>query len=615
MTDDRSNLIDKIKGYNLKETEELAEKIRTDMISYVSKTGGHLASSLGVVELTLAIHKVFNAPEDKIVWDVGHQTYAHKMVTGRWEQMKSLRQLDGLSGFPKISESPYDTSSPGHSGTSLSIACGYAKARDLKGETYSVVAVIGDGSLTSGVAWEALNYIGEAKTPMVIIVNDNEMSISENIGGLARHLQRLRTSGFYGKFKSNIKKRSGEKGIQRLSAIRNAIKYSFLPRNIVEELGFKYYGPINGHDIESLENMLSFAKNLDKPVILHVLTKKGKGFKPAEDDPTRFHGIGKFDPENCDGISDAKTGSISWSDAFGKALLELADIDDRICAITAAMGDSTGLCPMAEKYPSRFFDVGIAEQHAAAYAEGLALAGMKPVAAVYSTFLQRCYDQILTEICLQKLPVIFAVDRAGVTGRDGETHQGIFDIAYLYTMPGMTIMSPRDETTLKKMLVRAFASGRPAAIRYPRGVITEKSYGSGDGTSEIIKQGRDVVILSDANMLDTAINAASVLFEKTGIDAAVADIGILKPLDEIFIRSVLNNYKYVITLEDGIFRGGFGSAVSQFALSNNFDNHILNIGWPDSFIEQGSIEELRQRYEMDPEGIARRIADFKGEQN
>ena len=615
MTEDRDNILEKLKKTDLKGIEELAGEIRRDMIDAVSRNGGHLASSLGVVELTLALHKVFDTPKDKIIWDVGHQAYSHKMLTGRWNRMDSLRQLNGISGFPKITESPYDASSPGHSGTSLSIALGYAVARELKHDDYNVIAVIGDGSLTSGVAWEALNNIGESHTPLIVILNDNEMSISKNIGGLSKHLQRLRTSSFYNNLKSNLKKVGGEKGQHRLASIRDAIKYSILPRDIFEEIGFKYYGPIDGHDIESMIKMLSFAKKLERPVIIHVITKKGKGFKPAEDDPTKFHGIGNFDPDPDSAGNEPDAGK-SWSDAFGEALLECAKTDSRVCAITAAMRDSTGLNKMAWLYPSRVFDVGIAEQHAAAFAEGLALSGMKPVAAIYSTFLQRAYDQVLTEICLQKLPVVFAVDRAGVTGNDGETHQGIYDIAYLYSMPGMTIMSPRDEITLNIMLKKALEMDTPAAIRYPRGKVVSRPFRSGDGTPQILKQGRSVMIISDANMLDESLKAAEIIDDIKGKGyAAVSDIGTLKPLDEKFLSGCLRSYKNVITVEDGVFRGGFGTAAAQFAEENHFEADILNIGWPDAFIEHGNIQQLRERYKMDAKGIAERIIAFSGETN
>jgi len=615
MSNDEKDIISLIKDGSPEELAELASKIRSDMISYVSKTGGHLASSLGVIELTIALHRVFDSPKDKIIFDVGHQCYAHKMITGRWEQMSTLRQMDGLSGFPKRAESPHDITDPGHSGTSLSILHGLASARDLEGGDYSCVAVIGDGSMTSGVAWEALNSIGASKTPVIVVLNDNDMSISKNVGGLNVHFQKLRTSGFYNKFKENLKKMNSPKGQQRLENIRDALKYSLLPRDIFEEIGFKYYGPIDGHDIESMCDLLSFAKTQNRPVMLHVITKKGKGFAPAEEDPTRFHGIGKFDPESCGKCS--TEGPLSWSDAFGKALLKLAQEDERICAITAAMLDSTGLKPMQDAFPQRVFDVGIAEQHAAAFAEGLALNGMKPVAAVYSTFLQRAYDQMLTEICLQQLPVIFAVDRAGVTGPDGKTHQGTFDISFLSSMPGMTLMNPRDEATLENMLRKAFELGKPAAIRYPRGAVRECSFAAGDGTPQILKEGSDLIIISDANMLDEALNASLILENKyvcnwKPVTAAVADIGTLCPLQESFIADCLRRYKTVITLEDGVVKGGFGSAVCSFAEGIKASSDVLAVGWPDEFIEQGSIAQLREKYGMDAAGIAARISDYIG---
>ena len=613
--DNQSDIIKQIKAASPKELEVLAEKIRSDMISYVSKTGGHLASSLGVVELTIALHRVFDSPRDKIIWDVGHQCYAHKMITGRWEDMAGLRQMGGISGFPKRSESPHDITDPGHSGTSLSIAHGIAVARDLAGEDYSCVAVIGDGAMTSGVAWEALNCIGASKTPVIVILNDNDMSISKNVGGLNAHFQKLRTSGFYRKFKDNLKKVSGPKGQHRLEAIRDAIKYSILPRDIFEEIGFKYYGPVDGHDIEVLIRILEFAREQNRPVMLHVVTKKGKGFAPAEEDPTRFHGVGSFDPEKCGEKSEPS--EQSWSQAFGQILLDLAERDEKICAVSAAMTDSTGLIEMQKRFADRVFDVGIAEQHAVAFAEGLALNGMHPVAAIYSTFLQRAYDQVLTEVCLQDLPVVFAVDRAGVTGSDGETHQGIFDIAYLSSMPGLTLMCPRDRNTLRNMMEKAFSSSSPVAIRYPRGKAVDLPFPAGDGSAQVLKDGSDVIILSDGNMLTEAFKAAQILQSKVldgwkPLSVAVADIGTLHPLDEAFLKDAFGKYRYVITLEDGICTGGFGSAAAELACRIKASSKLLVLGWPDSFIEHGTIAQLRKKYGMDAEGIASRAAEFIG---
>ena len=607
------DLTKQIKLMSPEEMTELAAEIKKDMIETVSKTGGHLASSLGAVELTIAIYHVFDSPKDKIVWDVGHQCYASKMLTGRWDKMDTLRQYGGISGFPKRHESVHDATDPGHSGTAVSIAYGYAKARDLSGDEYSCVAVIGDGSLTAGVSMEALDAAGDSRTPFIIILNDNRMSISRSIGSFSKHLQKLRTSNFYRNLKTNLKKMNSPKGIHRLSSIRDSLKYKLLPRSVFDELGFKYYGPVDGHDIESLTNMLRFVKTLDQPVLVHVITQKGNGFAPAMEDPTKFHGVGKYDPVSGDTpCTDEK----SWSDTFGDIITKLADEDERICAITAAMGESTGLSGFAEKHPDRYFDAGIAEQHAAAFAEGLALNGKRPVVAIYSTFLQRAYDQMISEICLQDLPVIFAVDRAGVTGRDGETHQGIYDIAYLRSMPGMTIMNPRDSKTMENMFRIALKLGTPVAVRYPKNCPGTLGIEAGNGTPQILKQGSDVLIISDANMLSECLKCAGELETRViegwkPLSYAVCDIGTLKPLDNSFIDKCLGSYKYVITVEDGIVNGGFGSEISVLAARTG-KCRVLNIGWPDAFIEHGSISELRSAYGMDSSGIAGKIVRFIG---
>ncbi len=608
----KQDILKQIKNMDTPGLNSLASDIRKDMVQYVSRSGGHLASSLGVVELTLAVHKVFDSPNDKIIWDVGHQSYAHKMITGRWEQMDTLRQLDGLSGFPKRSESPHDASDPGHSGTSLSIGLGYAVARKLQHKSYKTVAIIGDGALTSGVAIEALDQIGAERVPMIIILNDNEMSIDKNVGGFNTALQRMRTSSVYKKFKDSLKKVvSSPKGVTRLEAIRDSIKHVLLPENIFDKLGIKYYGPVDGHDMDSLINILTFVKDLDRPVVVHVLTTKGMGYAPAEDDPTRFHGIGPFDPK--DPYVKTSSGE-TWSEAFGSELLDRAKLDEKICAISAAMIDSTGLSPMKEAFPDRVFDAGIAEQHAVSFAEGLALAGLKPVVAVYSTFLQRAYDEMITEVCLQKLPVVFAVDRAGATGADGETHQGIYDIAYLSSMPGMTIMCPRDKETLANMLDRAFALGTPCAIRYPRGKVQKTGYPAGNGDPQVLREGDDLIIISDGNMLDEAVKAAVLLSWDYGLSAAVADIGTIKPLNEDFVSSVLEKYSHVVVLEDGVVTGGLGSAFCSFAGKKGLENKILCLGWPDAFIEHGSIEQLRKRYGLDAHSITEKTAAFAGRQ-
>ena len=610
---DKTDLVKTIKMMSTEELVSLAADLKKDMIDTVSRTGGHLASSLGVVELTVALYHVFDSPRDRIFWDVGHQCYASKMITGRWDRMETLRSLGGISGFPKRAESVHDFSDPGHCGTSVSVAYGAAKARDLAGDNYSCVAVIGDGSLTSGVAWEALDAAGEDDTPLIVVLNDNKMSISDSVGGFSRHLQKLRTSSAYKRFKTNLKSHNSPKGIKRLSSIRDKLKYSLMPRSIFEELGFKYYGPVDGHDVEGLVNMLRFAKSLEGPVLIHIVTKKGNGFEPAELDPEKFHGIGKYDPVSGETIGPSEK---SWSEVFGEIACGMAEKDERICAVTAAMGSSTGLSEFAGKYPDRYFDVGIAEQHAAAFAEGLALNGLRPIVAIYSTFLQRAYDQLLTEICLQDLPVIFAVDRAGVTGQDGETHQGIYDISYFGSMPGMTVMNPRDRGTMENMFKLAVELGSPVAVRYPKGIPQNWDVPCGTGLPQLIREGSDAIIISDANMLAECVGAADDL-EKTVIGGwkplsfAVCDIGILKPLDMDFIDKCLRDYKYVITVEDGIVNGGFGSSVSAEAAEKG-DIKVLNIGWPDAFIEHGTIAELRSKYHMDGRGIASRIRSFIG---
>ncbi|MBR6237120.1 MAG: 1-deoxy-D-xylulose-5-phosphate synthase, partial [Firmicutes bacterium] len=470
-----------------------------------------------------------------------------------------------------------------------------------------------DGSLTAGVSMEALDAAGDCRTPFIVILNDNRMSISKSTGSFSKHLQKLRTSNLYKNFKTNLKRVYSPKGVHRLSVIRDKLKYSLLPKSIFEELGFKYYGPVDGHDIESLTNVLRFVKSLDQPVLVHVITQKGNGFEPAMEDPTKFHGVGKYDPVSGDTPSaDEK----SWSDSFGEILVDLASKDPDICAITAAMGESTGLAEFAKAYPDRFFDVGIAEQHAAAFAEGLALNGKKPVVAIYSTFLQRAYDQMLSEICLQDLPVIFAVDRAGVTGRDGETHQGIYDIAYLYSMPGMTIMNPRDRGTMENMFRLALELKTPVAIRYPKNCPGSFSVPAGNGSPQMIREGADVLIISDANMLSESLKCAGELETKViegwkPLSYAVCDIGILKPLDMGFIDRALTRYKYVVTVGDGTADGGFGQRVSAYAAQTG-KSKVLNIGWPDAFIEHGSISELRAAYKMDSRGIAERIISFIG---
>ena len=610
-------LTDDVKRMDTRSLELLAVEIREKLLEDVSKTGGHLASNLGVVELTLAIHRVFDVYRDRVLWDVGHQTYVHKMLTGRWDEMDTLRQLNGISGFPKRMESSSDAFDAGHSGSSVSAAFGYATARDLKGEDYSVVAVIGDGALNCGVSYEALNSAGTSQTPLIVVLNDNEMSINTNVGSVAKHLQQLRTSGRYLEFKEDVKNatRNMPRLQRSLTAARDKVKNAIIHGGIIEQMGFKYYGPIDGHDIDALTDVLYAAKQQKRPVFIHVTTKKGKGFLPAEKNPSKFHGIGPFDPSTA--ISAPEEPSGSYSDVFGAALAEEAAEDERIVAITAAMMDATGVSVMNQRFPERVFDVSIAEEHAVSFAAGLALGGMRPVVAIYSTFLQRAYDQILTEVCLQNLPVVFALDRSGVTGRDGETHQGSFDIAYLSSMPNMTVLAPKDGPELVAMLQYALNLNGPCAIRYPRGQATDLSeYALPAGVSrpQLMKDGQYMCILAAGSCVGDAL-AASDMLEERNIRCAVYNLRVLKPLNEAFLEEIFRQYRHIITLEDGDVCEGVGTRIAALAAEKQAGCRIKVMGWPDAFIEHGSTEELKERYGLDPAGIAETAVKWLEEQN
>lgn len=596
-----------IKGMTEKELELLAVQIREFLIEHVSKTGGHLASNLGVVELTIAMHKVFDSPKDKFIWDVGHQSYVNKILTGRADQFDTLRKTDGLSGFPKKKESEHDIYETGHASTSVSAACGIAAARDIKGEHYDVISVIGDGSLTGGLAYEALNNIGSRKSKVIVILNDNGMSISKNIGGVSNHLARLRTSSGYYHTKDRVKDALeripviGKPLSRSISGTKETIKYMLSPKGVFfEEIGFTYIGPINGHDIKSLIDALDAAKQAEKPVLVHVMTRKGKGYINAEENPNKFHGIGPFDPAT--GAEKSCAGS-TYSSVMGDELLDIAREDDRVCAITAAMGDATGLAEFSGRYPKRFFDVGIAEEHAVTFAAGLATNGMRPVCAIYSSFLQRAYDQILVDVALQKLPVTFAIDRAGIVGSDGETHQGIFDLAYLSTVPGMTVLAPCDGSQLRQMLRFAVNLNAPCAVRYPRGKCIDEIDSSIEFTGSNVRlfDGRDADIWAVGGMLDKAIEARSIL-ASSGIDLGVVDVTMPYPLD----ITLCEPGKTLFTVEDGVSSGGYGQKVKA-ALAGKCDVDV--IAWPDSFIEHGSCDDLYAKYKMDGKGIAERIID------
>ncbi len=611
------NFPEDIKTMSPDELNLLSYSIRDFLIENISKTGGHLASNLGVVELTIALHRVFDSPEDKIIWDVGHQSYVHKILTGRAGDFDTLRKLDGLSGFPKRKESPHDIYDTGHSSTSISAAAGIAAGRDLNGDKYDVIAVIGDGSMTGGLAFEALNNLGMSKSRVIVILNDNGMSISRNIGGLSEHLGKLRTSEGYLNAKASIKK-SIEKipGIGAslrgsIAKAKDRVKYAIISGGVIfEELGFTYLGPADGHDIDDLIEVLEHAKHVNGPVLVHVITKKGKGYRQAEIYPDRFHGTGPFNTETGHELSPLK---VTYSEVFGRKILELADRDEKITAISAAMCDATGLGGFAVKYPKRFFDVGIAEGHGVTFAAGLACAGFKPVVAIYSSFLQRAYDEILEDVCLQQLPVIFALDRAGIVGADGETHHGIFDISYLSTAPGMTILTPASGKQLEEMLEYAASLGSPAAVRYPRGAaavepsIKERF----TGKNIRISCGRDVDILACGTTYADGRKAVEILRD-AGIDAGLVNIGIVKPGEYGFLKddAGIRNKLYV-TLEDNTLNGGFG----EIFKAENDGLRVLSLGWPDKFIEHGSTDELKERYGLTPEAVAISVARALDERN
>ena len=598
-----------------KEKIQLAEEIREEMVETVSKTGGHLASNLGVVELTIALHSVFDLPEDKIVWDVGHQTYVHKMLTGRREKMKTLRSLNGIAGFPKTKESIYDDFNTGHSSTSISAALGMARARDLNNKDNHVIAVIGDGALTGGMALEALDDAGSSKTRLIVILNDNEMSISKNVGGISRFLTRIRTKKFYKKSNNCIRKllekipKFGPFVIHIARRIKYSIKQLMIPNMFFEDLGFKYLGPVDGHDIERVEWILNLAKKEKEPVVVHIITKKGKGYKPAEENPDSFHSVGSFNKETGKLI---KTKEKDYSQVFGDKLVELAEKNEKIVAVTAAMADGTGLKEFKKKYPKRFFDVGIAEQHAVCMAAGMAKEGFIPVVPIYSSFYQRAFDQVIHDVCMQNLPVVMCVVRAGVVGQDGETHQGMFDLSFFNLIPNITIMAPKDFKELEEMLEFAVSLKAPVVIRYPRGTENKKiKFDKQEkielGKSEILTQGEDITIVAIGKMVAKAFEVKEEL-EKEGKTAEVINARFLKPFDEQTIINSMRKTKNIITLEDNTIIGGLASKVEEL-VSKNKENNIQfkAFGLPDKFIEHGKVEELEEMYKLDAKSIAKEI--------
>ncbi len=592
----------------------LAAEVREMIIETVSVVGGHLASSLGAVELAVALHYVFNAPEDKIVWDVGHQAYPHKILTGRRARFSTLRQSGGISGFPKPSESIFDSFGTGHSSTSISAALGMAAARDLSGKANKVVAVIGDGSMTAGLAFEGLNQAGHLEKDIIVVLNDNEMSISKNVGALSSFLSRKITGRFATKLKQEIE--SFIKSIpmigDRLMWIAKRAEDSLItlltPGMLFEGLGFHYIGPIDGHDIEALINTLNGTNEIKGPVLVHVLTKKGKGYAPAEEDPAAFHGVSPFTVKTGRAKKRPKP---SYTNIFSSALLEIAEKDKRIVAITAAMPAGTGLSKFAERFPERFFDVGIAEQHALTFAAGLAKEGFVPVTAIYSTFLQRAYDEVCHDVCLQNLPVVIALDRAGIVGQDGPTHHGLFDISYLRHLPNMVVGAPMDEAELRHMLYSATRYGGPVALRYPRGVCTGADTGGplkeiSPGSATVLMGGTDVTILALGSMVNPAIEAARML-ETSGIKAGVINARFVKPLDKELILNAAVSTGAIVTVEENALQGGFGSAVLELFEEQGVSVSVRRIGVPDEFIEHGAQAELRSRIGLDSRGIEKAV--------
>ena len=603
-----------IKTLDTVKMNELADDIRELLINSVSRCGGHLAANLGVVELTIALHYVFNTPEDRIIWDVGHQSYVHKILTGRWQQMESLRQFGGLSGFPKSEESPHDAFNTGHSSTSISAALGLVLARDIRKEQHSVVAVIGDGALTGGMAFEALNHAGQEGRDLVVVLNDNEMSISRNVGAMSAYLNRLRTDPSYSRKKEEI-----ETALNRIPGIgpniaraagrfKDMVKYFMVPGILFEELGFTYIGPVNGHNLEELITVLANVRKMKGPVLVHTITQKGRGYQPALNDPDRFHGIGPFD------ISTGKQRPRTiktYTEVFGEFLLERAEEDDKVVAITAAMASGTGLVEFSERYPERFFDVGICEQHAVTLAAGLARGGMRPVVAIYSTFLQRAYDQILHDVALQNLPVIFAIDRAGLVGEDGPTHHGVFDLSYLRNIPNLVIMAPSNEIELRNMLNTAFNIEGPVAIRYPRGAgegleIAGPPRFLEPGQGKILEEGDDLAIIAVGRGVSIGAEVRNMLVSR-GISVMLLDARFVKPLDSKMICRLALRCGRVLCIEDNCLAGGFGSALLELLEDNNIKAEVLRVGIPDEFIEHGRLDQLLEFLNMDPESIAETV--------
>lgn len=605
-----------IKKLNSEELECLAEEIREFLVEKVSKTGGHLASNLGVVELTMALHLICDLPKDKIIWDVGHQSYTHKLLTGRKEGFEDLRSYGGMSGFPKRKESQCDAFDTGHSSTSISAGLGYVRARDLKHEDYTVISVIGDGSLTGGMAYEALNNASNLKTNFIVVLNDNHMSISENVGGMSRYLTNLRTADIYTGLKKGVTNAlqqvpvMGDRMIEHIRKTKSSIKQLVVPGMFFEDMGITYLGPIPGHNLPMLCKALKEAKKVEGPVLLHVMTTKGKGYEPAETAPDKFHGIGPFDIES--GKVLAKKDGDTYTDVFGKVLCDEASRNPDIVAITAAMADGTGLARFKKHYPNRFFDVGIAEEHGVTFAAGLAAGGLKPVFAVYSSFLQRGYDQLIHDVELQNLPVVFGVDRAGLVGSDGETHQGIFDLSFLSNIPNMTVMSPKNKWELADMLRFALQMNSPVAIRYPRGKAYDGYEGCRErisyGKSEWIFEGKEIAILSVGHMFEEAVKTRDKLIEQ-GYEPTLINMRFIKPIDEAMIEKVCQTHKLIAVIEENVQTGACGERVSEYVMRKMLPSHVLTLALPDDYIEHGSVDVLRKMTGIDSESMSEKIIE------
>ena len=603
-----------LKKLTSEELSQLAEEIRAFLIEKISHTGGHLASNLGVVELTIALFRTFDLPEDKIIWDVGHQSYTHKILSGRRMEFDELRQYGGLSGFPKRKESPYDSFDTGHSSTSISAGLGIAQGRDILGEDYKVVSVIGDGALTGGMAYEALNNAARMKKNFIIILNDNKMSISENVGGMSRYLGGLRTGAGYNDLKKNVADTLeripvvGGRMIDKIKRTKNSIKQLFIPGMLFENMGITYLGPVDGHNIPALCKVLKEAQKLDHAVLVHVLTKKGKGYEPAEKNPAHFHGVSPFDIKTGKPLAEKKYPT--YTDVFSKKLCQLGETHPELVAVTAAMPDGTGVAAFGKKFPDRFFDVGIAEAHAVTSAAGMAAAGLRPVVAVYSSFLQRGYDQILHDVCIQNLPVLFAVDRAGLVGSDGETHQGIFDYSYLTSIPNMSVAAPKNLWELRAMLDFAMDYKAPFAIRYPRGTayrgLKEFMQPIAYGKGEMIYEEENIALLAMGSMVSTGEHVRAKLKEE-GVSCTLANARFVKPFDKELVDRLAKNHRLIVTMEENVLQGGFGLPVTAYIHEHYPQVKVMNIALPDAYVEHGNVSVLRKGLGIDSDSIIQRL--------